>query len=83
MYKGRTAGDDSLSSLRGPKWTTAAGGYLFSAQEPESAVRRKCDFVHLVWTDGSGNPGQDTAVLEVWAGRLFSLVPMILIRAKR
>jgi len=29
------------------------GGFLFSAQELETAVRLKCDFVHLVWTDGS------------------------------
>ena len=29
------------------------GGFLFSAQELEIAVRLKCDFVHLVWTDGS------------------------------
>jgi acetolactate synthase-1/2/3 large subunit len=28
------------------------GGFLFSAQELETAVRLKCDFVHLVWTDG-------------------------------
>ena len=27
------------------------GGFLFSAQELETAVRLKCDFVHLVWTD--------------------------------
>jgi acetolactate synthase-1/2/3 large subunit len=29
------------------------GGFLFSAQELETGVRLKCDFVHLVWTDGS------------------------------
>ncbi len=28
------------------------GGFLFSAQELETAVRLKADFVHLVWTDG-------------------------------
>jgi acetolactate synthase-1/2/3 large subunit len=28
------------------------GGFLFSAQELETAVRLKCNFVHLVWTDG-------------------------------
>jgi acetolactate synthase-1/2/3 large subunit len=28
------------------------GGFLFSAQELETAVRLKCRFVHLVWTDG-------------------------------
>jgi acetolactate synthase-1/2/3 large subunit len=28
------------------------GGFLFSAQELETAVRLKCHFVHLVWTDG-------------------------------
>jgi acetolactate synthase-1/2/3 large subunit len=31
------------------------GGFLFSAQELETAVREKCKFVHLVWTDGSYN----------------------------
>lgn len=29
------------------------GGVLFSAQELETAVRLRCDFVHPVWTDGS------------------------------
>jgi acetolactate synthase-1/2/3 large subunit len=29
------------------------GGFLFSAMELETAVREKCDFVHLVWCDGS------------------------------
>lgn len=29
------------------------GGFLFSAQELETAVRLKSHFVHLVWTDGS------------------------------
>ena len=28
------------------------GGFLFSAQELETAVRLKSSFVHLVWTDG-------------------------------
>jgi acetolactate synthase-1/2/3 large subunit len=28
------------------------GGFLFSAQELDTAVRLQCDFVHLVWTDG-------------------------------
>ncbi len=28
------------------------GGFHFSAMEPETAVRLKCHFVHLVWTDG-------------------------------
>jgi acetolactate synthase-1/2/3 large subunit len=28
------------------------GGFLFSACELETAVRLKCHFVHLVWTDG-------------------------------
>ena len=28
------------------------GGFLFSAMELETAVRLKCNFVHLVWTDG-------------------------------
>jgi len=31
------------------------GGFLFSAQELETAVRLKCNFVHLVWTDGTYN----------------------------
>lgn len=31
------------------------GGFLFSAQELETAVRLKCRFVHLVWTDGFYN----------------------------
>jgi acetolactate synthase-1/2/3 large subunit len=29
------------------------GGFLFSAQELETAVRLRCCFVHLVWIDGS------------------------------
>jgi acetolactate synthase-1/2/3 large subunit len=29
------------------------GGFLFSAVELETAVRLKCDFVHLVWIDGA------------------------------
>jgi acetolactate synthase I/II/III large subunit len=29
------------------------GGFLFSAMELESAVRLKCNLVHLVWIDGS------------------------------
>jgi acetolactate synthase-1/2/3 large subunit len=29
------------------------GGFLFSAMELETAVREKCNFVHLVWRDGS------------------------------
>jgi len=29
------------------------GGFLFSAMELETAVRLKCNFVHLVWIDGS------------------------------
>lgn len=29
------------------------GGFLFSAMELETAVRAKCNFVHLVWCDGS------------------------------
>jgi len=28
------------------------GGFLFSAMELETAVRLKCNFVHLVWIDG-------------------------------
>ena len=28
------------------------GGFLFSAMELETAVRLKCHFVHLIWTDG-------------------------------
>jgi acetolactate synthase I/II/III large subunit len=29
------------------------GGFLFSAMELETAVRLKCNLVHLVWIDGS------------------------------
>jgi acetolactate synthase-1/2/3 large subunit len=29
------------------------GGFLFSAVELETAVRLKCNFVHMVWIDGS------------------------------
>ena len=29
------------------------GGFLFSAMELETAVRLKCNFVHIVWIDGS------------------------------
>jgi acetolactate synthase-1/2/3 large subunit len=29
------------------------GGFLFSAMELETAVRLKCNFVHMVWIDGS------------------------------
>ena len=31
------------------------GGFLFSAMELETAVRLKCNFVHLIWTDGTYN----------------------------
>lgn len=31
------------------------GGFLFSAAELETAVRLKCNFVHLVWIDGAYN----------------------------
>lgn len=31
------------------------GGFLFSAVELETAVRLKCNFVHLVWIDGGYN----------------------------
>ena len=31
------------------------GGFLFSAVELETAVRLKCNFVHIVWIDGSYN----------------------------
>lgn len=31
------------------------GGFLFSAQELETAVRLKCNFVHMIWRDGSYN----------------------------
>ena len=31
------------------------GGFLFSAVELETAVRLKCNFVHLVWIEGSYN----------------------------
>jgi acetolactate synthase-1/2/3 large subunit len=29
------------------------GGFLYSAMELETAVRLKCNFVHLVWIDGA------------------------------
>jgi acetolactate synthase-1/2/3 large subunit len=29
------------------------GGFLFSAAELETAVRLKCDLVHLIWIDGA------------------------------
>lgn len=31
------------------------GGFLFSSQELETAVRLKCNFVHMIWTDGTYN----------------------------
>lgn len=31
------------------------GGFLFSAQELETAVRLKSNFVHMIWTDGTYN----------------------------
>lgn len=31
------------------------GGFLFSAQALETAVRERCRFVHCVWTDGAYN----------------------------
>ena len=31
------------------------GGFLFSAQELETAVRRKLNIVHLIWNDGRYN----------------------------
>ncbi|MBF0395954.1 MAG: acetolactate synthase AlsS [Desulfobacterales bacterium] len=31
------------------------GGFLFSSMELETAVRQKCNFVHIVWRDGSYN----------------------------
>lgn len=41
------------------------GGFLFSAVELETAVRLNCDFVHLVWIDGSYNmPDQVAPVLR-------------------
>ncbi len=38
--------DEKIISISGD------GGFLFSAMELETAVRLKCNFVHLVWTDG-------------------------------
>jgi len=29
------------------------GGFLYSAMELETAVRLKCNLVHLVWIDGA------------------------------
>lgn len=31
------------------------GGFLFSAMELETAVRLKCNLVHMIWTDGGYN----------------------------
>ena len=31
------------------------GGFLFSGQELETAVRLNCNFVHMIWRDGSYN----------------------------
>ncbi len=31
------------------------GGFLFSAQELETAVRLKCNLVHMIWRDGTYN----------------------------
>jgi acetolactate synthase-1/2/3 large subunit len=31
------------------------GGFHFSSQELETAVRLKCNFVHIIWTDGGYN----------------------------
>lgn len=31
------------------------GGFLFSAQELETAVRLRCNFVHMIWRDGGYN----------------------------
>jgi len=31
------------------------GGFHFSSQELETAVRMKCNFVHIIWTDGGYN----------------------------
>ena len=39
--------DEQVISMSGD------GGFLFSAMELETAVRQKCNFVHLVWCDGS------------------------------
>ncbi len=40
------------------------GGFLFSAMELETAVREKCNFVHLVWRDGSYNMVKIQQVLK-------------------
>jgi len=40
------------------------GGFLFSAMELETAVREKCNFVHLVWSDGSYNMVKIQQVLK-------------------
>jgi acetolactate synthase-1/2/3 large subunit len=39
--------DEKVISISGD------GGFLFSAMELETAVRLKCNFVHLVWIDGA------------------------------
>lgn len=40
------------------------GGFLFSAMELETAVRERCNFVHLVWRDGSYNMVKIQQVLK-------------------
>ena len=45
-----------LSNPRGKVISVSGdGGFLFSAVELETAVRLKCNFVHIVWIDGSYN----------------------------
>jgi acetolactate synthase-1/2/3 large subunit len=47
------------------------GGFLFSAMELETAVREKCNFVHLVWCDGSYDMVKIQQVLKY--GRPFGV----------
>ena len=44
------------------------GGFLFSGQELETAVRLECNFVHLVWTDGFYDMVKIAAVTRSTAG---------------
>jgi acetolactate synthase-1/2/3 large subunit len=55
------------------------GGFLFSAMELETAVRLKCNLVHLVWLDGSYNMVrfQEVAKYERASGVDFGPVDIV------
>src|ERR1700677_1683201 len=55
------------------------GGFLFSAMELETAVRLKCNLVHLVWIDGSYDMVrfQEVAKYGQTSGALFGPVDVI------